>query len=349
MTTEIRPLTGKTLYSANGEALGSGNGGKGSPHYRAHWNGNLFPPPESGCVLYLPGSPYLGTTIQDFSNYFYDCTLDTAEALTDTETELDCSADATTIIPAGSIIQVDEEQMRVTGTGNPTITIVRGFNGTQPVSHDTAKNIFIRTANHGTITGATWLRLPSGLWVNSFDGTDDKITISDNDRFTFSSGGGTDLPFTFLMWIKPTDFVSNRVCLSKSTGFGTGEYHITVLTTTGIALYLYTNSTGKYIGRSTNAGALSSAIYTMLTVTYSASKTSSGVKIYSNSTQVDAADNESLPYGGVENTATDLQIGVRGAASYFKGQIGLTRVFNVALSTTQIAGIYQQERALFGV
>ena len=27
--------------------------------------------------------------------------------------------------------------------------------------------------NHGTITGATWVRLPSGLWCLSFDGSDD--------------------------------------------------------------------------------------------------------------------------------------------------------------------------------
>jgi len=32
-----------------------------------HWNGHRFPPPESGCVLYLPGYPAQGSTIKDFS------------------------------------------------------------------------------------------------------------------------------------------------------------------------------------------------------------------------------------------------------------------------------------------
>src|SRR3990167_10553439 len=34
-----------------------------------------------------------------------------------------------------------------------------------------------RYQNHGTITGATWKRLPSGVWVMSFDGTDDNILL----------------------------------------------------------------------------------------------------------------------------------------------------------------------------
>ena len=64
-----------------------------------HWNGHRFPPPEAGCVLYLPGYPAQGSILQDFS-----------------------------------------------GQGN-----------------------------NGTITGATWERLPSGLWVQYFDGTDDYV------------------------------------------------------------------------------------------------------------------------------------------------------------------------------
>ena len=59
-----------------------------------HWNGHRFPPPESGNVLYLPGYPAQGSTIQDFS-----------------------------------------------GNGN-----------------------------NGAITGATWTRLSSGLWVLSICG-----------------------------------------------------------------------------------------------------------------------------------------------------------------------------------
>jgi len=34
--------------------------------------------------------------------------------------------------------------------------------------------------NHGTITGATWKRLPSGLWYLDYDGTDDYVNCGDD-------------------------------------------------------------------------------------------------------------------------------------------------------------------------
>src|SRR3990167_5721859 len=34
-----------------------------------------------------------------------------------------------------------------------------------------------RYQNHGTITGAVWKQLPSGVWVLSLDGIDDTITM----------------------------------------------------------------------------------------------------------------------------------------------------------------------------
>ena len=53
------------------------------------------------------------------------------------------------------------------------------------------------TPNNGTITGATWTRLPNGLWYPSFDG-DDKINVShatsiDIDTEDFSVGAWANL------------------------------------------------------------------------------------------------------------------------------------------------------------
>ena len=61
------------------------NGGKTTtfnglrPHlydkWRMNWNGNMFAPPESGSVLYLPGYPAQGSTIKDFSGSGNDGTI----------------------------------------------------------------------------------------------------------------------------------------------------------------------------------------------------------------------------------------------------------------------------------
>ena len=56
--------------------------------------------------------------------------------------------------------------------------------------------------NHGTITGPTWVQLPSGIWVLYFDGTNDKVV------FTFTPNidlGDVDI-YTIIVWAKGDDF-----------------------------------------------------------------------------------------------------------------------------------------------
>ncbi len=59
-----------------------------------------------------------------------------------------------------------------------------------------------RYGNNGTIAGATWERLPSGLWVNSFI-TNDTITVA--DASVFQGTGDFSLEF----WVYVTNFATN--------------------------------------------------------------------------------------------------------------------------------------------
>jgi hypothetical protein len=49
--------------------------------------------------------------------------------------------------------------------------------------------------NHGTITGATWTRTPSGLWCLSFDGVDDYVDFGYNLNLTSA--------LTVVFWLYP--------------------------------------------------------------------------------------------------------------------------------------------------
>ena len=71
-----------------------------------------------------------------------DSGIDTDEALDASETDVDCDADATTDIPAGTIIRIDNELMFVTATGT-TLTVVRGYNHTTGAAHTTNADIYI--------------------------------------------------------------------------------------------------------------------------------------------------------------------------------------------------------------
>lgn len=69
--------------------------------------------------------------------------------------------------------------------------------------------------NHGTITGATWSRLPSGLWVLNFDGADDIINCG--------SGASLAVVGTWECLIKRTNNATpDYVCDFRNVGGGAG-------------------------------------------------------------------------------------------------------------------------------
>ncbi len=175
---EVAP---RTVISVNGGAFVTQNGVRqlGYDKWSMVWNGNSFAPPFPGSVLYYPGIPGFGSTIFDFSHNMLDSAINTNEALDDSETGVDVTPDGTTALPAGSVIRVEEERMFVSATGN-TLTVIRGFENSVAVSHDTGKDIYKRTKNDGAITGALWKQFPTGLWYLDYDGADDKATVVDS-------------------------------------------------------------------------------------------------------------------------------------------------------------------------
>jgi len=69
--------------------------------------------------------------------------------------------------------------------------------------------------NQGSITGATWVRLPSGLWCLKFDGQDDYVNCGSVITPTLTS------PFTLEVWAMRVSESYNTIfdSLSGSTGF----------------------------------------------------------------------------------------------------------------------------------
>jgi len=78
----------------------------------------------------------------DFDPADTDTGIDTDEALDTSETGVDCDADATTAIPVGTVIRVDNELMLVSVTGT-SLTVVRGYSNTTAVTHTTDADIKI--------------------------------------------------------------------------------------------------------------------------------------------------------------------------------------------------------------
>lgn len=67
--------------------------------------------------------------------------------------------------------------------------------------------------NHGTVTGATWKRLPSGLWCLSFDGTDDLVTVPHTSELDIATGS-----FTFKCWVWGDSASADTVYMMRKGG-----------------------------------------------------------------------------------------------------------------------------------
>ncbi len=180
--------------------------------------------------------------------------------------------------------------------------------------------------NHGTITGATWRKLPSGLWALSFDG-DDRVTIP---------LGFTGTTISFLVWCKSvSDITTLQGIIGSDTDLGSGiwlnagkyyPFHKASQATTGVIAVANT--------------------WHFLVATFTGLPALPTLTISSNGgTPVSAA---SANTGNIGN----IRLGVRNVANaspLLNGQIVLVRAITAILSTAQTLSIFNQERHLLGV
>ena len=186
--------------------------------------------------------------------------------------------------------------------------------------------------NHGTITGATWVRLPSGLWVMNFDG---------NDYVDCGAGSSLDITttLTLMAWTKTTTNNAGGIIIKDDGNlqrsyllhFDTGIIRFQVL---GLSdTFLDWTSANWYDGN-----------WHFIAGVYDGSTK----KIYFDGTE--KASEAST--GSISTGTTSLRIGNRNAGVndlFLIGQVALPRAFALTRFASEIAQIYNQERHLFGV
>src|SRR3989344_3981735 len=205
--------------------------------------------------------------------------------------------------------------------------------GTGTVAGDGSGN-----GNRGTLTGGpTWVDGKRGKAIN-FDGVDDYVNAGTAGNFERTNS------FTVSLWIKrnPNPTVTEAV-VAKEVGSGTFQgwgllilggaandpYRINIANTSG------TNNLLVEYPRTNDSG------WHHVVFTYNGTSAASGVFLYEDGiskTQTIIADTLSASI----LTATNFQIGARdGAASLFSGSIDEVRVYNRALSATEIQALYK--------
>ena len=187
--------------------------------------------------------------------------------------------------------------------------------------------------NHGTITGAVWKQLPSGLPYLDYI-IDDRVSLGTDASLTPTGA------LTYICWVNP-EFVNNNSQFSVMCAFDGGAYYARIgINSIGqVSSIIYKDQTTfseRYL-----SGMVASK-WQFIGFRFTGSKhqlirddTLSTEWSWANALQ----DINPTTYLGLEN------VNIR----YFTGGIALPRIFNVGVDSTYLLETYRRERHLFGV
>ncbi len=184
--------------------------------------------------------------------------------------------------------------------------------------------------NHGSITGATWVRLPSGLWCLSFDGVDDYINCGNGKSFDVEYG-------SILVWVNSNDLSDSNTIFHKP---GT------------LLREIYIQAAGFRWMLTVQTGTIDWSLSTAVAVDtwYFVAFTWDGTtaRIFKNGAEIGTNTNQS---GAALTNTNILYIGYRHLYSDrpFSGYVALPRICNKVFSGLEIANCFNREKHLFGV
>lgn len=195
-----------------------------------------------------------------------------------------------------------------------------------------------RTGANGTFSNVTWVQLPSGLWVASYNGTTSYTEIPDNPALRLTQGG------TLMAWIKPNsegENIGGRIIDKSSALGGTNGYSMSCQANNTVSLGI--NGGSPVLLSSTQAITFSS--WQLAVSTFSLS----GRKLYVNGADVTASGGSET--GLPPNVSGVVCIGNRAGATdrTFDGYISGERIYNRVLSATEILRIYNSEKLFYGI
>lgn len=183
-----------------------------------------------------------------------------------------------------------------------------------------------RWGNNGVHTAITWVRLPSGLWVRSFNGTTSIVTIPHSSSLNTPNG------ITIEVWFKTSVATEQYIATKGEDSFYLatwGKFRLFLSGLGGAAWLVGTTdvNTGKWVH----------GVATWVT----------GAKqLYVNG----ALDGSSAEAGTMNIGTSNVIIGDRPLlALKFTGSISLVRIYSYALSPAQIRARFSATRHWYGV
>ena len=196
-------------------------------------------------------------------------------------------------------------------------------------------------------------------WTLDFDNTNDVVTITDSDDFSFGDSS-TDSAFSIGMWVQIIDTAVADILISKwdlTTGLEAREWQIVLNTNETITFNAADESVNVTPNRGTDA-ALSVAWH-FLVITYTPASGSgatfmNGITIYVDGVAVASTATNAGAYVAMENLATAPLVGARigtagTLANFFAGDMGQVFITKETLSSADIWQMYIQTRGFYNL
>ena len=187
------------------------------------------------------------------------------------------------------------------------------------------------TASNANGTGMAWVPGKVGLGAVSFDGVDDRVLVSDAN--SLDAGGA----FTVSVWVKWNSFDSSRMIIEKGDGSGNPQPCNYGLWGQNTRFEGYIGKNGVDYNEIDSPSYVSMGMQTGQWYHIAFTADGSNLKLYMNGSLVKSASETFAPVG---NTYP-LRIAEGSYSNYpFNGLIDDVRIYNRALSATEIQAIY---------
>lgn len=195
-----------------------------------------------------------------------------------------------------------------------------------------------RYENNGTVTGATWAQLPSGLWVMSFDGINDIVSIPNHVSLNTVNG-------TWECWFNYTNVAANVRLIDKDTpGNADGDAWLQTVAAGTRLQFILDDGTGVGgIVDSDVVPALNDGEWHHIALPFG----TGGMRMYIDT--VLQADTD-VYAGGTSPSLTNYAIGARqNSSAFWNGNIALPRFLSYELTPGQVRNRYEKTKHLLGV
>lgn len=187
--------------------------------------------------------------------------------------------------------------------------------------------------NVGTITGATWKVLPSGLWYLSFDGVDDYVDCGSDTSLNPTQA----ISIEFWLYLYTTVLNlpdATNILIERGDGTGAGRAYLWDIENDGNA-YCYAGTSLILIWDLTS---LAAKTFYHLVLTYDRVNCNGYINASSPSTNAATA---AIPSKAQPTTINRI--------ARLKFDMGLFRIYNRALTPFEIWNHFNREKHLFGV